>query len=684
LICSISMLNGQNSHPKSPKLRCLGIEDNGAVKLSWGFPDDRTNFSRYEYWRATGSQTAPFILLSSSTDPTENLFVDGSADGMLNTYFYFVRQVLTTGDSFDSDTLHNQFNLFATYNGDGTVLLSWTPARSTLLPGDASQYVIYKKNPGEPSANNWVNEVGRTANYVLSYRDTAMICEDTIRYKVMLACSWSGGYCNNTSKVVKLLVKDMMAPKVPVLDSVSVVNGQIVLGWQPSRSTDAGSYIIYIKNTSGAWIAADTVFGRNNTYWIDPVNNPTSAVYHYRIAAMDTCVHSSPMIDLEQNNILLSITSKNECAGTVDFTWNSYSNMTGGLNYYQIWMSSNGGAYSLVGQSSNTTFHLNGLQNHNQYNFKVKALSSNNLIKASSNVISLDIEFEEKKDLCYITSVSVTDDTHIDIEILTGGDTIPFQNIELYKSEDEGVTFNLLTTLSYLSGQALYRYSDTKVSPDEKSYYYKAIVYGECSPVPTTSNIAHTILLQGETNESHVNTLKWNNYEIWDGAIDHYTVFRKGETDGIFIPVTDVAANATYNRYGDDVSDMFNFGSLFRYQITAYENSNQYGITASSTSNIIDLQQIPATYIPTAFTPNRSINNVFQPVNSFVPLSDYHFYIYDRWGSLVFFSNNPYEGWDGYAKNGKMAMEGVYVWRLRYTYDKDKLYDNVGTVTVIH
>ena len=682
-IISISLLNAQNSNPNSPKLHCINVLEEGGIRISWGSPSDMTNFARYEYWRATGSLTAPYTMQSSVTIPSDVVFENSSANGMTNTYYYFVRRVNTDMTYFDSDTLCNQFNLSATYNSAGTILLTWTAPHSPLVAGDASQYVIYKKNPGVSSYANWSDIVASVPTNVFTYIDTAMVCEDTIRYKVQLAHSWQGGYCNNGSIIAKVLVRDMIDPKTPVLDSVSVVNGQIVLGWQPSVSTDVGSYIIDYKDASNLWVSVGTVNGRDNTYWIDPVNTPAD-VYQYRIKAKDTCNHTSPMTDFAQNNMLLTTTFKDECAGTVDLAWNAYSNMTGGLNHYQIWVSRNGGAYTLAGQSSTTSYHYSGLQNHNQYDFKVKALSLNGTIKASSNVISFNVEFEEKKDLSYITSVSVMNDSYIDIEILTGGDTVPFNNIELYKSEDNGITFYLLTTLSYINGQALYRYTDTKVTPDEKPYYYKAIVYGACSPNPTTSNIAHTILLQGETNESHVNSLRWNSYGEWDGSIDRFTISRKGETDGIFVPVNDIAPNATYNMYSDDVSDMFNFGSLFQYQITAYERSNQYGITASSTSNIIDLQQVPATYIPNAFTPNRSINNVFRPMNSFVPLSDYHFYIYDRYGSLVFFSNNPYEGWDGYARNGKLVAPGVYVWRLKYTYDKDKLYDNVGTVTVIH
>ncbi|MDR1346234.1 MAG: gliding motility-associated C-terminal domain-containing protein [Bacteroidales bacterium] len=687
-IISITLLNAQNSNPNSPKLHCLNVFDNGVIRVTWAKPTNIDNFNRYEVWYATGSPTSPYTLACSSNADTLSNCENPSWNGLINTYYFYVCQVKTDGIRYYSDTLSNMFNLLVT-SANGTVELRWTSPRSPLRSEDETQYKIYKKNPGDSPTSNWNRLIGSlsTNSSSLVYKDTVMVCNDTMRYKVTLGCNYMSGsysgYCTNGSRIAKILVNDKIGPNVPRLDSVSVDGGQIVLGWQPSRSTDTWYYIIY-QQINGGWVEIDTVYGINNTFWTDPNNDPANGIYKYLIAAVDTCNMSGTMLEQHQNNIQLITNLIDDCSGVIDFSWNSYDNMTGTVKNYEIWMSKNGSAYTNVGQTTGTTYHYSNLQNHNHYDFKVKAVNQNSSIKASSNVISFDIEFDEKKDLCYITRVSVINGNYIDIEILTSGDTIPFSHMELYKSEGNGETFNLLTTLSYVNRQALYHYIDNNVTPNAMMYYYKVIIYGTCSPTPATSNIAHTILLQGETNESHVNALKWNNYGEWDGIIEHFTLFRKGETDGIFIPVNDVTPNAIHNQYSDDVSDMFNYGSLFQYQVTAYETSNKYGITASSTSNTVELQQMPATYIPNAFTPNRSINNVFKPVNSFVPLSDYHFYIYNRYGSLIFFSNNPYEGWDGYAKNGNLVTPGVYIWRIKYTYDRDKLYDNVGTVTVIH
>ena len=70
------------------------------------------------------------------------------------------------------------------------------------------------------------------------------------------------------------------------------------------------------------------------------------------------------------------------------------------------------------------------------------------------------------------------------------------------------------------------------------------------------------------------------------------------------------------------------------------------------------------TFVPNAFTPNfDGVNDVFLPFGCDVP--DYNMRVYDRWGSLLFESNNMSMGWDGHF-NGRLVPEGIYVWLVSY------------------
>lgn len=69
---------------------------------------------------------------------------------------------------------------------------------------------------------------------------------------------------------------------------------------------------------------------------------------------------------------------------------------------------------------------------------------------------------------------------------------------------------------------------------------------------------------------------------------------------------------------------------------------------------------------PNAFTPDgNSINDAFGPVVS-CNITEYIFRIYNRWGEMVFFSEDPTAKWDGNFK-GNPVTEGVYIYRADLT-----------------
>jgi len=80
-------------------------------------------------------------------------------------------------------------------------------------------------------------------------------------------------------------------------------------------------------------------------------------------------------------------------------------------------------------------------------------------------------------------------------------------------------------------------------------------------------------------------------------------------------------------------------------------------------------------YIPNAFTPNRDNKN--ELYNYKVNCDDFvgKFELYNRFGQLVFKSENPDDGWDG-NYDGKEAAEGSYIYVLKYAgYDNGRFAD---------
>ena len=69
-------------------------------------------------------------------------------------------------------------------------------------------------------------------------------------------------------------------------------------------------------------------------------------------------------------------------------------------------------------------------------------------------------------------------------------------------------------------------------------------------------------------------------------------------------------------------------------------------------------------YVPNAFTPNGDyVNNEFMPIISGIDVLEYEFFIFNRWGELIYESYYPGYGWDG-TYMGKIAQQDAYIWKL--------------------
>lgn len=93
--------------------------------------------------------------------------------------------------------------------------------------------------------------------------------------------------------------------------------------------------------------------------------------------------------------------------------------------------------------------------------------------------------------------------------------------------------------------------------------------------------------------------------------------------------------------------------------------------------------------IENAFTPNSS-----QDINGFGPyfrpglvIQSYDFKIYNRWGEMLFESDNPENNWDCTLplKKGKSVPvpDGTYVWILSFSLKGEDSQEHKGNVTIL-
>lgn len=115
------------------------------------------------------------------------------------------------------------------------------------------------------------------------------------------------------------------------------------------------------------------------------------------------------------------------------------------------------------------------------------------------------------------------------------------------------------------------------------------------------------------------------------------------------------------------------------YEITLIA-TNQEGCI-DSISKWIDIAPERYIYLPNSFTPDGDgLNEYFY--GRFIGLMSARFYIFNRWGEEVFFSDQLNFVWDA-SYEGVPVQDGTYTWYLIYEIEKGIYEDLSGHVNVI-
>lgn len=160
-----------------------------------------------------------------------------------------------------------------------------------------------------------------------------------------------------------------------------------------------------------------------------------------------------------------------------------------------------------------------------------------------------------------------------------------------------------------------------------------------------------------------------------------------GATGSVDVTALNLLANPLYEwspTLGLSCSDCPN-PDITTYQSMEYVVTVSYmnGESKCSGETTLWVEVLPETdyYIPNVFSPNGDGNNdVFNILGSDIRTVDLR--IFNRWGELVFQSNNTWTGWDGTYKS-KLQSPGVYTYYAAITYLNGKTKQQNGSVTLV-
>lgn len=236
----------------------------------------------------------------------------------------------------------------------------------------------------------------------------------------------------------------------------------------------------------------------------------------------------------------------------------------------------------------------------------------------------------------------------------------------LYKSFIQEPAWTKIDSFS----KTILKYTDKSDSTGMFFYNYKTRVKDLCGNYFEAASHRSILLEGGKDGEFDVG-MHWNNYINWKEGVNRYDIYRKVNKSNHY---------ELYRDAGTDTIIAMTIGTEgWRqcFRVVAVKNGDE---NMQSWSNEICFKYPPILFVPNSFTPDGDgINDSFSVVTA--NLSEFDMIIYDRWGEIIFETDNVKGAWDG-TYNGVPCETGVYGLGIVYRGNSpQKTY--VGTITLL-
>ncbi len=659
-----------------PSVRCVDVDATGQPTLTWiAVADPLGDFVAYEVYYST-NYGGPYALLATIpaigtvtyTDglPANNVYTAGAGY-----YYVATRSVSVPSPRAYSDTVRPMVVTVAQNDGYSATI-TWNQIKNPNIPTSVGSYDVYREFP-KGSGN--IVQIGATPYGTETWLDTIHICNDSASYYVQIA---DGSGCQSNSSRGTAYYIDSIPPSVMDLDSVSVGPGGLgQMGWQPHPDGDVAGYYIVKLNPNNSNSIIDTVWGRNNTWYQYPASNAANESETFAITAFDSCGNAITF-NYSFHSTVFAQSQTDVCMPGLVTSWNAYSGWGAATVNYEVWYRElPAGPWIQFGTTSGLSMTITPIAVDKSYEVMIRAQNASTGETSTSNYVTSAVTAYQASQFLYLQTATVKDSDLVEVRGFVD------QNASISKYVLKRATSAagpFATVSSVLPGGEFITFSDDGVSVGKQSYFYTIEAVDVCDNTVMTSNIGRTILLSVKANEaSATNTLKWNQYEDWAGGVDYYSIYRKVGDNGAWELATTINMSGPENMYVDELAPDLSGPGSFCYQIVAAEAAPSFSTVVNignvatvksvepdiSSSNVACVYHEPIVYMPNAFVPTGLYNNVIKPSLRFVDVEGYTYSIYNKWGEVVFTTNDLSQGWDGTYK-GVMAKTDAYVYLISF------------------
>ena len=266
----------------SPDIRCVSVQENGDVQISWEHIPSAPQSTVYSLYHSN-NENGPFTFVDSIYFP-DDTYLHSGVDANQQSQFYYLTSLSSCADESDpSDTLQTIFLDVTSINAETEADMNWNYIHIPNLTTSSSEFDIYALDGNLV----WQN-VGNTSNN--NYIFPAQTCNSLQQLYVSLT---DDNGCVSNSSINGAILKDTISPNRPQISDVSVdSNGKSVISWT-SSSTDVDVYAIYILDEDGAWNTIDSVYGFNNNSYVYGASDADNKFETFRVRSIDSCGNAS-------------------------------------------------------------------------------------------------------------------------------------------------------------------------------------------------------------------------------------------------------------------------------------------------------------------------------------------------------------------------------------------------------
>jgi len=452
--------------------------------------------------------------------------------------------------------------------------------------------------------------------------------------------------CIGIKKRDIIVVDTTTLPKTS-LDYVTVNDtSSISISWGKNRNPLFKAYRIS-RLTSSAPVIIYTGTNENDTSYTDtdPKLNSSASSYCYVIQTLNSCGQAS-IVSQNHCTILLNEIAVPGPANILN--WSAYIGWK--PKYYRIYRSDAAGKMYKI-DSVNVTSYTDSALCDETYCYYVEAVSDSGYI-SKSNITCLHAQYQKLNiplNLRYVTDLN---NSGIKMEWDTSG----------YKYLDEYAIDKYIPGIGWQTNYGVSKsnsFTDNKVDISNISYTYSVRAIDKCGYENPASNLGTSILLNQKINNDNV-ALSWNGYHNWKNGVRNYIlqVQRKDKSFKTIASISDTF-------YTDD-SVYNSIDTAYCYRVIAYENAPGNDSSISNRTCAILPSRV---FVPNAFTPgnNDSLNDIWKVSSLSIynavgqKIKSYNARVFNRWGTLVFETNDLNIGWNGNFR-GKPVPLDVYLY----------------------